>query len=136
MLVNKSSISEIFINLKATFDKAFSAAPSLWQEIATEVKSTGSQNSYKWTSRFPKMRKWIGAKVIKSLEAFNYTLVNDDWEVTVEVDRNDIKDDNLGIYQIDGKMAGESAKNQPDELIFELVDGVFVNVCYDGQYDL
>ncbi|WP_040728230.1 Mu-like prophage major head subunit gpT family protein [Thiomicrorhabdus sp. Kp2] len=134
MLVNKSTLSAIFQNLKATFNKAFETAPVVWPKVAMRVPSTTSENSYAWLSRFPRMRKWVGEKHIKQLEAHKYTIVNDDFEATVEVDRNDIEDDQLGIYGPQAQMAGESAKNLPDELISELVDKAFETLCYDGQY--
>lgn len=98
------------------------------------VPSGGQQNDYSWLSNFPRMRKWIGDKAVKSLEAFKYTVVNDDWEATVEVDRNHIEDDVLGIYAPQAEMAGWSAAQLPDEIVYGLVDGAFTNVCYDGQY--
>jgi len=79
------------------------------------------------------MRKWLGDKVIKSLEAFKYTIVNDDWEATVAVDRNDIEDDTLGIYAPMAQEAGYSAKQLPDEIDAEK-NNAFTNLCYDGQY--
>lgn len=134
MLVNRSNLEQIFINLKTTFNKAFDAAPSLWQKTTMLVPSGGSQNDYGWLSRFPRMRKWIGDKVIKALEAFKYTVVNDDWEATVEVDRNDIEDDNLGIYAPMAQEAGFSARQLPDEIDADLKNNAFANLCYDGQY--
>lgn len=134
MLVNKASLTAVFINLKTTFNKAFDAAPSLWQKTTMLVPSGSSQNDYTWLSRFPKMRKWLGDKVIKALEAFQYTIVNDDWEATVEVDRNDIEDDNLGIYGPQAQEAGFSAKQLPDEIDADLKNNAFSNYCYDGQY--
>lgn len=134
MIVNKDSINSLFISLKTTFNNAFAAAPSVWQKIAMEVPSTSSQNDYKWLSTFPRMRKWIGDKAVKALAAFSYTVKNDDWEATVEVDRNDIEDDNLGIYTPQAQMAGESAKQLPDEIVMELVNNAFASICYDGQY--
>lgn len=134
MLVNKNSLAAIFQNLKATFNKAFSNAPTIWPKVAMKIQSTTSENSYAWLSKFPRMRKWVGEKHVKQLEAHKYTIVNDDFEATVEVDRNDIEDDQLGIYGPQAQMAGESAKNLPDELVAELVDGAFTNTCYDGQY--
>lgn len=134
MIVNKDNISAIFISLKTTFNNAFSAAPSVWEKIAMKVPSTSSQNDYKWLSNFPRMRKWIGDKAVKALAAFGYTIKNDDWEATVEVDRNDIEDDNLGIYAPQAQMAGESAKQLPDEIVLELVNNGFTNPCYDKQY--
>ena len=83
MLINKANIEAVFINLKTTFNRAFEAAPSLWDKTTMKVPSGSGQNDYTWLSRFPKMRKWLGDKVIKALEAFKYTVVNDDWEATV-----------------------------------------------------
>lgn len=134
MLVNKENLNNLFISLKAIFNKAFDAAPSTWEKIAMKVPSTTGQTDYAWLSKFPKMRKWIGEKTIKALEAFKYVIVNDDFEATVEVDRNDIDDDNLGIYQPQAKGAGQSAKQWPDELVSDAANGAFTTPCYDGQY--
>lgn len=134
MLVNKDAIANVFISLKTSFNNAFGTAPTTWQKIAMLVPSTTSQNIYHWLSRFPKMRKWVGDKHIKSLEAYKYTIVNDDFEATVEVDRNDIEDDQLGIYGPQAQMAGVSAAQLPDEIVMDLVNGGFVNLCFDGQY--
>lgn len=134
MLVNKANLTAVFLTLKTTFNKAFDAAPSLWQNTTMLVPSGSSQNDYTWLSRFPKMRKWLGDKVLKALVAHQYTVVNDDWEATVEVDRNDIEDDNLGIYGPQAQEAGFSAKQLPDELDADLKNNSFSNTCYDGQY--
>ncbi|MEX0732848.1 MAG: Mu-like prophage major head subunit gpT family protein [Aquisalimonadaceae bacterium] len=133
MLINKSTLEAVFLNLKTTFNKAFEAAESQWQQTAMLVPSGSSQNNYNWLGRFPRMRKWIGDKVLKALEAHGYTVVNDDFEATVEVDRNDIEDDNLGIYAPMSQDAAFSAKQLPDEIVADLKNGAFTNPCYDGQ---
>jgi len=134
MLVNKSNLTAVFINLKTTFNKAFDAAPSIWEKTTMRIPSGSSQNDYSWLSRFPKMVKWLGSKTIKALKANKYTVVNDDWEATVEVDRNDIEDDNIGIYAPMAQDAGFSAKQLPDEIDADLKNNAFTNPCYDGQY--
>jgi len=134
MIANKSNLTAVFITLKTIFNKAFDAAPSLWQQTTMKVPSGSSQNDYTWLSRFPKMRKWIGDKVFKSLSAFKYTVVNDDWEATVEVDRNDIDDDTIGLYAPQAQEAGYSSKQLPDEIDADLKNDAFTNTCYDGQY--
>lgn len=134
MIVNKATLAALFVNLKTTFMNAFKAAPSQWQKVAMLVPSTAKSNDYKWLSNFPRMRKWIGEKAVNALAAFSYTIVNDDWEATVEVDRNDIEDDNLGIYAPQAQMAGYSAGQLPDEIVFDLVNNGFAAKCYDGQY--
>ena len=134
MLVNASNLKTIFVNLKTIFNNAFSAAPSQWQQIAMLVPSTGKSNDYAWLSNFPKMQKWVGEKAVKALSASKYSIENDDFEATVEVDRNDIDDDNLGIYKPQAEMAGFSAAQLPDEIVFALVNAAFSAKCYDGQY--
>jgi phage major head subunit gpT-like protein len=134
MLVNKANLTAVFITLKTTFNKAFEAAPSLWEKTTMKVPSGSGQNDYTWLSRFPKMIKWLGSKTIKALEAFSYTVVNDDYEATVEVDRNDIDDDSLGMYAPQAQEAGFSSKQLPDEIDAELKNDSFTNLCFDGQY--
>lgn len=134
LLVNKSVVADIFTNLKATFNKQFEAAPSDWEKTATLVPSSTKQNDYAWLSRFPRMREWVGSKVVKALAAFAYTIINKDWEATIEVMRNDIEDDTLGIYGPMAMEAGFSAKQLPDEIVSDLKNNAFTNVCFDGQY--
>jgi len=134
MLINKENLVGVFINLKTTFNKAFDAAESQWQKTAMLVPSGSSQNNYDWLDRFPRMRKWIGEKVVKALKANSYTIVNDDWEATVAVRRNDIEDDNLGIYAPMAQDAGYSAKTLADEIVADLKNNAFASTCYDGQY--
>lgn len=134
MLINKQNLNDLFTQAKVTFHKAFDAAPSVWQEIAMEVPSTSGQNDYKWLSNFPKMRRWIGEKFIKSLAAFKYVVVNDDFEATVEVDRNDIEDDNIGFIGPQTQGAAFSSKQWPDEMVFEAVNRGTTAACFDGQY--
>lgn len=133
MLVNKLALSALFVSMSAIFNQAFDTAPSQWQKIAMLVPSTTKVNDYGWLSNFPQMKKWTDEKSIKSLAAHKYTIENDDWEATVEVDRNDIEDDQIGIYQPQAMMAGESAKQLPDDIVFSLVSDGFTNLCYDGK---
>lgn len=134
MLVNKSTLAAAFISLNTLFNKAFAGAKPTYQKIAMRVPSSTSSEDYAWLSKFPKMRRWAGEKLIKKLKAFKYTIVNEDWETTIEVDRNDIEDDKLGIYAPQAQSAGESAKMLPDEIVGELVAGCFTKECFDGQY--
>jgi phage major head subunit gpT-like protein len=134
MLINRENVNNLFISLKTTFNSAFNSASGDWEQIAMKVPSTTGQNDYAWLSKFPRMRKWIGEKTVKALAAFKYVIVNNDFEATVEVDRNDIEDDNLGIYQPQAMAAGDSAAQLPDEIVADVVNSGFVTKCYDGQY--
>ena len=133
MLVNRSNLQIIFRNLKTSFQKAYDAADPQWQKFSMLIESSGKLNDYSWIEYFPKMREWVGEKVIKSLSGKHYEVVNRDFESTIEVDRNDIEDDMLGIYRPMAEMAGYSAKQLPDEIMFELLSAGFTRKCYDDK---
>jgi phage major head subunit gpT-like protein len=134
MIVNKAAVDALFFTLAATFNKAFEAAPSFWSQVAMRVPSSSGESRYPWFDYFPKMRPWVGDKAAKQLRAFSYTVVNEAFEATVEVSKHDIADDNLGIYAPMAEGAGHSAKQWPDELIGDMVNGAFTTECFDGQY--
>ncbi len=134
MLVNAANLSSIFTGLKTIFNNALKAVPGNWQKTAMEVPSSGAGEEYAWLSRFPKMRKWIGDKVVKAIEAKKYYKANEDWETTIEVDRNDIEDDKIGIYQPQAMMAGESAGELHDIIVDDLKNNAFTQTGIDGQY--
>lgn len=134
LIVNKATLDGLARNIKTTFQKALDIAQTNWQETTMLVPSTGSENDYKWLTGWKGMKKWIGDKVINALKANNYVVANDDYEDTIEVDRNDIEDGNLGGYSVQAAASGESAGLLYDELDAEVKNGAFTNKCYDGQF--
>jgi phage major head subunit gpT-like protein len=134
MIINKTTIQSVFTTLKAVFNKAFAEAPSTWQKIAMLVPAPSGTVDYAWMSNFPQMKEWIGDKVVKALKAFKYTISARDFEATIAVKRKDMERDQLGIYKPQAMGAGQAAKEFPDELVYEAVNGSFANKCYDGQY--
>lgn len=126
-------LAGIFTNLKSTFNTAFAAAESTADRVAMEVPSTGRANNYAWMGTFPALRKWVGDKAVQQLEKHTYSIVNDNYEATVEVRRDDIEDDNLGIYKPQAEMAGQSSKVWKDDLVYSALTHGFTGLCYDGQ---
>ncbi|CAH8721337.1 Mu-like prophage major head subunit gpT family protein [Paenibacillus melissococcoides] len=54
-------------------------------------------------------------------------------KLTVGVDRNDIEDDTIGLYNPIVQDMGQSAAAHPDELVFGLLLKGFKEKCYDKQ---
>ncbi|CAL4866725.1 hypothetical protein MMA231_00969 [Asticcacaulis sp. MM231] len=82
----------------------------------------------------PIFRKWIGEKRVKSLEEKAYQLVNDDYEMTIGIHKNKIRDDNLGLYGPMFQGWGQEAGALKDRLIFDALKNGHLNTCYDGQF--
>lgn len=134
MIINQANLQAIYRGFKVIFNEALTAAKPLWDQLATLVPSTTKQEEYKWLGKLPRMREWIGERVIQNLGSYGFTIKNRDFEVTVAVDRNDVEDDTIGLYTPLLQAMGQSAATHPDELVFELLANGFTNLCYDGQY--
>lgn len=133
-MITPALLQALFTGFKKNFEDAKSEAPAQYTKIATVIKSTTKSNTYGWLGKFPNLRKWVGDRVIESMKAHGYQIVNEDFEATVAVDRNDIEDDELGIYAPMFAEMGRSAGIHPDELCFGLLGAGFTTPCYDGQY--
>ena len=133
-IVTPALLQALFTGFKKNFEDAKGEAPAQYTKIATVIKSTTKSNTYGWLGKFPNLRKWVGDRVVESMKAHGYQIVNEDFEATVGVDRNDIEDDELGIYAPMFAELGRSAGIHPDELCFCLLGAGFTTPCYDGQY--
>jgi phage major head subunit gpT-like protein len=133
LTVNAATLQGMMINFRTLFNEALSAAPSFWEQVAMLAPSTTSEADYKWLGEFPGMREWLGEKQVKNLEAYSYVIKNRDFESTIAVDRNDIEDDQFGLYAPRVQGAGRAAKVWPDTLVFALLASGFTAKCFDGQ---
>ncbi len=133
MIINQANLQTFFTGLKTIFQAAFTSADQQWQKIATRVPSSTSSEDYGWLGALPKMREWIGERVVENLRAHHYSLRNKKFEATVGVPRDDLDDDHIGIYNPITQSMGESAAEHPDELIFGLLAAGDSTKCYDGK---
>lgn len=135
MIVTSAAVAALQVGFKKNFQDAFDATRPLsdFTKVATTIQSSAKSETYGWLGKFPKMREWVGDRVIKDMEGFGYSILNKDFEATVGVDRNDIQDDNLGHYSPLMREMGMSAAQQPDDMIFGLMKLGASELCYDGQ---
>jgi phage major head subunit gpT-like protein len=132
-LITNALITALFQGFRGEFQAALTATPTDWDKVATMVPSTTAGNTYGWLGQFPKLREWIGPRVVKDMQADAYQILNKTFEATVGVKRTDIEDDNLGIYRPLFAEMGRAAASHPDELIFALLAAGGSTLCYDGQ---
>ena len=133
MIINQANLSSLYQGFSAIFKETFDSTGPLYTRISTEVPSTARQEEYNWLGRVPRMREWIGERVIQNLSGYSYAIKNLDWEATVSVDRNDVEDDAVGLYTPMVRALADSAATHPDELVFKLLADAFTTACYDGK---
>lgn len=134
MIINRANLSALFTGIKTAFNTGFREAATYWEKIATLVPSTTSDEKYGWLGQFPRLREWIGDRYVKSIAAHDYSIKNKTFEATVGIPRENIEDDQFGVYAPLYQEMGHASKTHPDELIFALLAAGFTTTCFDGQF--
>lgn len=134
MIVNAANLQTLFKGFSTSFNKGFDGAESHYKDVAMVVPSASRETTYGWLGQFPKMREWIGDRVLNNLTVSGYTVVNRLFEDTIAVARIDIEDDQFGVFGPIIEELGKSSAELPDDLIFSLLARGFSTPCYDKQY--
>lgn len=123
----------LFTTYKGIFQGALAAAGSNWTKFATKVQSTSSTSTYAWLGQSAVFRKWVGPRVTQAVAKFGYVIPNEDWEMTMTVKKNQIEDDEVGIFTPLVEDMGQQAAIHPGQLVFNALYDGDVNKCYDGK---
>jgi len=146
MLV-KSDIPKLLLaGMRTEFMTSFEAAEKQYLNIATEIKSTKSEETYPWLGAVPKMREWKDERTPQGLLEHNFTVPNRDFEASIAVDRNAIEDEQYGQIEVRVKELATEAVRFFDEMAFTLMGqgtgttgtagtiyGGVTLTCYDGK---
>jgi phage major head subunit gpT-like protein len=137
MEITTANLTALFTGFDVIFQRGFEKPPSYYEKIATVVRSASRQTTYPWLGRTTKFREWLGERVIQALEAHSYTITNKDFEDTISISRNDIEDDNYGVYEPVIEQLGWDTKVHPDSLLFSMIKNAVTTpssvLSFDGQ---
>ncbi|MGV8936985.1 MAG: Mu-like prophage major head subunit gpT family protein [Allorhizobium sp.] len=134
MIVNASTLRDLFSGFNVSFNKGFQSTVSHWDTVAMKVPSSGRSENYSWLIGMPSIREWLGDRIINSLSAARYVIENKEFELTVSVKRTQIEDDQYGIYGKPLEQMGYETAQHPDDMVFSLMGSGTVTKCYDSQY--
>lgn len=134
MLISSANLRTLYTGFSTAFQGGFAGVQPLYARVATTVPSSTRQNEYGWLGQFPRIREWVGDRVVHGLAAHDYAIKNKSWELTIAVKRDDIEDDNVGVFTPLFQEMGRATASHPDELVWPLLKAGFDTVCYDGQY--
>lgn len=133
-IINAQTIAALNTSVSMAFNQGMGSIRNDWQIVAMEVKSSSSANIYPKLDGFRGIREWIGDRILNRLTKSAFTILNKDFEGTVVVDRNDIEDDEIGIYQPLAQQLGQDAANFPNRLVYGLLKNGAATTGPDGQY--
>ncbi|HUB09455.1 MAG TPA: Mu-like prophage major head subunit gpT family protein [Myxococcales bacterium] len=116
-----ATLNEIWVGLELRYQAAYQNAEPWSAKVATSVPSKTKITKMGWIGKIPRMRLWTGERTLNNLAAREYAITNQDFELTIEIDRNDIIFDQLGLYIQGVDLLGEQAKVWADDLVYGLM---------------
>lgn len=134
MDITSANLNILTTSFSSAFAVGLGSVPPQYQRIAMTIPSATAENVYAWLKDMPGMREWLGDRVINQLAIDGYRIRNKSFESTVGVKRDNIEDDQYGVYAPMFQFMGENAARHPNELVFELLNAGYSTPCYDGQY--
>ncbi|AWI83063.1 hypothetical protein CEW88_04930 [Alloyangia pacifica] len=133
MFITSTAVAALRAGFKTEFQRALGEAPTMRDRVAMTIRSNTGENTYGWLKQMSGMTEWIGPRQIDGMSEAGYTIRNKHFQKSVEVNRNDIEDDNLGVYTPMFTMMGEAAGSYPEQLVWNLLKAGFETECWDGQ---
>jgi phage major head subunit gpT-like protein len=133
MIINADALARVYTAFSAVFNNAFQATQTWHEQVAMTVPASTRTMDYKFLLDFPTVREWIGDRQINSLDPKSFQVDTKDYEATIEIDRNDMEDEQLGLYNPIIAAMAEEAKRHPERLIADLLKSGATSSCYDGQ---
>lgn len=130
MNITASNLDAIFKAFQTKFNEAQNAAQTrafpndlIPADIAIDFIGGGSATQHSWLEQLHGIHEWVGERVLNNAELGKLTVVNRDFENTVKVSRNEIEDDQYGVYSPLIGMMGADAENLWKKLAIEALIG-------------
>ena len=134
-VVDTDTLAAIRTDFQALFLESYQGLKTRWQDVATEFPATTQLLDLSWLGEVPAMKEWVDERVLEGLRRFRYAIENRDWEATIEVDRNAIEDDTLGVYRPRIQGLAQEAKRHLDELVSILLETGDATAAFDGTLE-
>lgn len=133
MNITPSALDAIFYSFDKRFQQGYSRAAKWAAKVSTEVPSSSRSVRHAWLKWIPRLREWVGERKVNNAVARAYEVVNKPYELTEGVSKDDIEDDNIGVYGPLMEMMGQQAALWPEDLLKAAIQGGTSNLAFDGQ---
>lgn len=102
--------------------------------VSNLFDSNQESETYKWLGMAPAMREWIGGRQAKGFRTDGITIVNKNFEATLEVLVDEIRRDKTGQVMVRVRELAERTNAHWASLLSALVIAGESAACYDGQF--
>jgi len=102
--------------------------------VSNYFTSDQEQEIYKWLGQSPAMREWVGGRQAKGFRSDGVTIVNKEFEATLEVLVKEMRRDKTGQVMVRVRELAQRTNAHWAKLLSQLILAAESSVCYDGQY--
>lgn len=114
------------------FGSMIEADPAMLPVLCNIIPTTKRTTEMPKLGDVPQLSEWKGKRKITKLSRAKYTVIVRDFEATLEIDRNDVDDDQIGGIMMKVRELGDRAANHPIKLLTEAIENGDTNATYDG----
>jgi phage major head subunit gpT-like protein len=135
MAISSSVPYHLVAGARAGFLQAFQAATPMWQRIAQRVDLGVKSTDLVDLGAVPMPKNSKSGFTMQDFIEKHITVTPDDWDITVHVSRNAVRDDQTGLLDRRVRSAGERYQQHFDKLCFAALnagDGTTYGNGYDG----
>ena len=107
--------------IRGEFFERYNKVQTIYQDVCMRIASKSDIERYRWLGSVPQMREWGTGRKAKGLHSESYDVANMKYESTLEVDRDEISDDQLGQIRIRTNELAQRAATHKDYLLGQLL---------------
>lgn len=143
MEITPANLGPLFLGYDMVFQEGYKSPETNYAKLCFMSQSNSRDMLYPFLGRTTRFREFLGPRVHQMLEARGYTLPNRKYEDSVVVNKDDIEDDQYGVYRPMFAQLGVDAAVHPDKLLFDMILATVNNydsgtapdatICYDGK---
>jgi len=134
MDITLGNLQAVFTGLKATFTEAVQAAETQQiEQLMERVPSTTDTEQYPVATLLGDLEEVLDEVTITNIGRYVQSVPNRTFARIVQVQRNDIADDNIGVYRPGVRQLGRRAALYPLRLAVEALLSGFTDTWIDGQ---
>lgn len=99
--------------------------------VAMELKSTGRSETHSWFGDIPIVKELIDEKTFGALKQYKYTITNRTFYTGIKIHKNELADDQYGMFQPRINMMGPVLQKKKRQLVSDLIKDGDIGEAYD-----
>lgn len=132
-VITQEVLDRLRTTLDLKFGNAYQETKTWYERLATTVPSNNESNTYGWIAQNLTLEEWVGPRTAQNLKEHSYVLNNKKFSRVVQIPREKIADDSLGIYtSVAMPNLGKAAKKHPDVLAAQALQSS-TDLAFDGK---